>query len=64
MQRIEDAVSGVLETMHQRGIGDYSIKCMNWSIYRPIINWHYEHGTEWCSNKLLESLCETAADAA
>lgn len=58
MQRIEDAVSGVLEAMRQRGIGDYSIKCINWSVYRPIVNWHYEHGTEFCSDELLESLCE------
>ena len=44
--------------MRQRGIGDYSISCINWSVYRPIVNWHYEHGTEFCSDELLESLCE------
>lgn len=58
MQKIEDAVSGVLEAMRQRGIGDYSIRCMNWSVYRPIVNWHYKHDTEFCSYELLESLCE------
>lgn len=58
MQKIEDAVCGVLEAMRQRGIGDYSISCINWSVYRPIVNWHYEHGTEFCSDELLESLCE------
>lgn len=58
MQKIEDAVSGVLEAMRQRGLGDYSIRCMNWSVYRPIVNWHYKHDTEFCSYELLESLCE------
>ena len=58
MQKIADAVNGVLEAMRQRGIGDYSIRCMKWSVYRPIVNWHYEHGTEFYSDELLESLCE------
>ena len=58
MQRIEDAVNGVLKAMHLRGISDYSIRCINWSIYRPIVNWHYEHDAEFCSDELLESLCE------
>lgn len=58
LQRIEDVVNGVLKAMYQRWIGDYSIMCINWSIYRPIVNWHYEHGAEFCSDELLESLCE------
>ncbi len=57
MQKIEDAVTGVLEAMRRRGIEDFSIKCINWSVYRPFINWHHEHGTEICSFELLESLC-------
>lgn len=57
MQRIEDAVANVLEAMRRRGVGDYSIKCINWSVYRPFINWHHEHGTELCTFELLESLC-------
>ena len=46
MEKIEDAVTGVLEAMRRRGIEDYSIKCINWSIYRPFINWHHTHGLE------------------
>lgn len=57
MQKIEDVATGVLNAMHQRGIGDYSIKCINWSVYRPIINWHHKYGAEVCSFELLESLC-------
>lgn len=57
MQRIEDTVNDVLEAMRKRGIGDYTMKCVNWSVYRPIINWHHEHGAEVCSFELLESLC-------
>ena len=57
MEKIEDAVTGVLEAMRRRGIEDYSIKCINWSIYRPFINWHHTHGLETCSFELLESLC-------
>lgn len=57
MQKIEDAVADVLDAMRKRGIGDYSIKCINWSVYHPIINWHHERGVEVCSFELLESLC-------
>ena len=57
MQKIEDAVAGVLEAMRKCGIEDYTIKCVNWSVYRPFINWHHKHGTEVCSFELLESLC-------
>ena len=57
LQRIEDVVANVLDAMRKRGIGDYSIKCTNWSVYRPIINWHHENGVEVCSLELLESLC-------
>ena len=28
MQRIEDAVNGVLEAMRQRGVSEYSLKCI------------------------------------
>lgn len=58
MQKIEDAVSGVLDAMRQQGIGDYSIQRMNWSIYRRIVNWHCENGTDVCSIELLNNLCE------
>ena len=46
MQKIEDTVADVLDAMRKRRIGDYSIKCINWSVYRPIINWHHECGAE------------------
>lgn len=58
MQRIEDVVNGVLEALRQRGLSDYSLKCINWSVYRPIINWHHVHGTDICSLDLIEKLCE------
>lgn len=58
MQKIEDAVNGVLDALHDHGLKESSIQQINWSVYHPIINWHYEHGTEFCSDELLESLCE------
>ena len=58
MQRIEDAVNGVLEAMRQRGISEYSLKCIRWSVYRRIVVWHHTHDTDICSYELLSSLCE------
>lgn len=57
MQKIEDTVADVLDAMRKCGIGDYSIACVNRSVYHPIINWHHERGAEVCSFELLESLC-------
>ena len=58
MQKIEDVVNKVLEAMRLRGLGEYTLKCVNWSIYRSIVNWHYKHGTEYYSEELLEDLCK------
>ncbi len=58
MQKIEEAVSGVLDALHGQGLKESSIRQISWSVYRPIINWHYENGTEFYSDELLESLCE------
>lgn len=58
MQRIEDVVNGVLDALRERGGKESSIQGITWSTYRPIINWHYEHGTEFYSDRLLVSLCE------
>lgn len=58
MQKIEDVVSKVLEAMRMRGLGEYTLKCVNWSIYRPIVHWHHKHGTEYYSEKLLDDLCK------
>lgn len=62
MQKLEDAVNGVLDAMHQRGVSEYTIKWTNCSVYRPIINWHRKHGTEICSFELLDSLCQHQKD--
>ena len=58
LQRIEDAVNGVLEAMRQRGVSEYSLKCIRWSVYRRIVVWHHTHDTDICSYELLSSLCE------
>lgn len=58
LQKIEDAVSGVLDALHEQRLKEPSIRQISWSVYRPIINWHYKHGTEFYSSELLESLCE------
>lgn len=58
MLKIEDAVNGVLAALRDQGLKESSIQQISWSVYHPVINWHYEHGTEFCSDELLESLCE------
>ena len=58
MQKIEDAVNGVLDALRDQDLKESSIQQISWSVYHPIINWHYEHDTEFCSDELLESLCE------
>lgn len=58
MQIIEEAVASVLAALRRQGIKESSIHQISWSVYRPIINWHHKHGTEFCSDELLESLCE------
>lgn len=58
MQKIEEVVNKVLEAMRMRGLGEYTLKCVNWSIYRPFVNWHHKNGTEYYSEKLLDELCK------
>ncbi len=41
MQKIEEIVGEVLDAMRRRGLREYTLKHENWSIYRPIINWHH-----------------------
>lgn len=57
MQKIDDVVSKVLEAMRLRGLGEYTLKCVNWSIYRSIIRWHHKNGTAYYSEELLDALC-------
>ena len=49
MQKIEEIVGEVLDAMRRRGLREYTLKHENWSIYRPIINWHHKNGTEYYS---------------
>ena len=42
MQKIEEIVGEVLDAMRRRGLREYTLKHENWSIYRPIINWHHK----------------------
>lgn len=58
MQKIEEIVGEVLDAMRRRGLREYTLKHENWSIYRPIINWHHKNGTEYYSEELLEGLCK------
>ena len=44
--------------MRQRGVSEYSLKCIRWSVYRRIVVWHHTHDTDICSYELLSSLCE------
>lgn len=58
MQKIENVVASVLEAFRRRDLRESSIEQMNWSVYRTIVNWHYENGIETYSSELLDSLCD------
>ena len=58
MVRIQDAVDYVLCAMRSRGCTEGTLQHNRWSVYNPIINYHRENGTDYCSDELLESLCK------
>ena len=58
MVKIEDAVDGVLNAMRSRGCVEQSLKEIKWSIYTPIIRYHYDNGTDICSSELLDGICQ------
>ena len=58
MQKIQDVVDSVFDAMRLRGYCENTLQQRRWSIYAPIINYHRENGTEYCSNELLESICK------
>ena len=58
MLKIQDAVEGVLFAMRLRGCAEGTLQHNRWSVYNPIINYHRENGTDYCSDELLESLCK------
>lgn len=44
--------------MQLRGCNEDSLKELKWSIYTPIIRYHFDNGTEVCSDELLEKICQ------
>lgn len=58
MIKIQDAVDGVLNAMRLRGCTEGTLEHNRWSTYAPIINYHRENNTEYCSDELLESICQ------
>ncbi|MDO5128275.1 MAG: tyrosine-type recombinase/integrase [Eubacteriales bacterium] len=58
MLKIHDAVDGVITAMQQRGCTEYTLKEIRWSVYTPIIRYHTDSGTDICSHKLLDELCQ------
>lgn len=58
MIKIKDAVDGVISAMQLRGCNENSLKELKWSIYTPIIRYHFDNGTEVCSDELLEEICK------
>ena len=58
MMKIKDAVDGVIKAMKQRGSTDYTLQEIRWSVYNPIIQHHFDNGTEICSYGLLEEICQ------
>ena len=58
MLKIQDAVDSVINSMRLRGCSEYTLKDVKWSVYTPIIRYHYDNGTDVCSDKLLEEICQ------
>ena len=56
MIKIKDAVDGVIYAMQLRGCREESLRELKWSIYTPIIRYHFDNGTEVCSEELLEEI--------
>lgn len=58
MIKIQDAVDGVINAMRLRGCSEYTLKEIRWSVYTPIIRYHFDNGTDVCSDDLLEKICQ------
>ena len=58
MLKIQDAVDGVINAMRLRGCTESTLLHNRWSVYALIVNYHHKHGTDYCSDKLLERICK------
>lgn len=58
MLKIQEAVDGVLNAMRLRGCCASTLKHDRESVYSPIINYHFENGTEFYSSELLDRICQ------
>lgn len=58
MLKIQDAVDGVINAMRLRGCTESTLLHNRWSFYALIVNYHHKHGTDYCSDKLLERFCQ------
>lgn len=58
MLKIQDAVDGVINAMRLRGCTESTLLHNRWSVYALIVNYHHKHGTDCCSDKLLERFCQ------
>lgn len=58
MIKIKDAVDGVINAMRLRGCSEYTLKEIRWSVYTPIIRYHFDNDTDVCSDDLLEEICQ------
>ena len=57
MLKIQDAVNAVFSAMRLRGYRENTLEHLMWSVYKPIINYHYDNGAELCSDELLGCIC-------
>lgn len=47
--------------MRMQGFLESTLEHLKWSVYKPIINYHHDNGTELCSDDLLNRMCEKQA---
>ena len=58
MLKIKDVVDGVVTHQREYGLSERTIQQRIWSVYTPIVNYHYSNGTEYYSKQLTRQLCE------
>ena len=58
MQKIQEAVDAVFSAMRLRKCSESTLEHLMWSVYKPIVNYHHENGTERCSSNLLNGICD------
>ena len=58
MLKIVDVVDGVFVQLKEHGLAEYTLQQNMFGVYRAIIKYHFDNGTEEYSPELVTELCE------